>query len=188
MKSDILLSTQRSTRDQRGMTLPEMMVTLGIGFIFLGIIGAIFLNSSRSFAAIGNYISMDQASRQAMDQMSRDIRRAKDLVSFSTNQMVFDCGGATNLIYSYNPSSRQLVQWRTGDAKPTVLLSDCDALKFSLYKSIPSPGGGFTETTIVSQAKSITVSWRCSRSVLGKQLTSEDMQQALIVIRNKPVL
>lgn len=188
MKFDNVLSAQKSFRGIRGMTLPEMMVTLGIAFIFLGIIGAIFLNSSRSFAAIGNYISMDRASRQAMDQMTRDIRRSKNLISFSTNQIAFDCGGATNLVYSFNPSTRQLMQWKTGDPEPSVLLDDCDALKFSLYKSVPSPGGGFTETTIAAQGKSITVNWKCSRSVLGKRLTTEDMQQALIVIRNKPVL
>ena len=188
MKCELVLPSPRSARNTCGMTLPEMMVALGIAFIFLGIIGAIFLNGSHSFAALGNYVSMDQASRQALDQMTRDIRRAKDLISFSTNQIVFNYHGTTNLVYAWNPSTRQLTQWKTGDSKTNVLLSDCDSLKFSLYRSAPSVGGAFTETTMVSQGKSITVNWKCSRSVLGKRLTSEDMQQALIVIRNKPVL
>jgi prepilin-type N-terminal cleavage/methylation domain-containing protein len=188
MKCEINTSGRRSTKDTRGMTLPEMMVTLAIGFVFLGIMVAVFMNASRSFSTMGNYVSMDQASRQALDQMTRDIRRAKNLVSFSTNQIVFNMGGTTNLVYSWNPASHQLTQWKTGNSRTNVLLSDCDSLCFSMFKNVPLLGGGFNATTVVSQGKSITVNWKCSRSVLGRTVTSEDMQQALIVIRNKPVL
>jgi hypothetical protein len=31
----------------------------------------------------------------------------------------------------------------------------------------------------------LSVNWKCSRTILGNKSTTEDMQQALIVIRNK---
>ncbi len=172
----------------RGVTLPEMMVGTGVGSLVLMMIALVFASSSRSFSAIGNYISMDQKSRNALDQMTRDIRRAKDLITFSTNQLVFNYAGTTNLTIRWDPSSRQLVQWKTGDTRTNILLSECDSLQFSMYKNIPLPGGGFTNTTSTAEGKSISVAWKCSRTILGKKVDTEDMQQALIAIRNKPVL
>ena len=174
------------TASARAMTLVEMLVTVGVGsMVLLGIV-MIFMTSSRSFAALSNYVTLDQSSRNALDQMSRDIRKAKNLVSFAPNELVFNYAGTTNLTYFYDPSSRQLLQWKTGGAT-NALLTVCDSLQFSMYNSIPLPGGAFTDTTVPSAGKSISVCWKCSRTVLGRKLTTENTQEALIVIRNKPV-
>ena len=93
----------------------------------------------------------------------------------------------TNLTFYYDPSARQLLKWKTG-GQTNVLLSNCDSLKFSMFGNVPQAGGTFATTTTVSQGKSISVAWRCSRTVLGKKINTEDMQEAQIVIRNKPVL
>jgi type II secretory pathway pseudopilin PulG len=170
------------------MTLPEMMVSVSVGAMVLTMIATVFMTSTRSFAMMSNRYNMDQTSRMALDQMTRDIRGALNLVSFSTNQLVFSLGGTNNLTYRWDPSSRQLVQWKAGDANTNVLLSGCDFLKFSMFRNTPLPGGSSTNASTVAQAKCISVAWECSRTVLGKKLDIEDMQQALIVIRNKPVL
>ena len=171
----------------RGMTLVELMVATGVGSLALLSIMTVFVTSQRTFVGMGNYVAMEQASRNALDQMTRDIRRSKNLTSFSTNQLVFNYSGTTNLTYFYDPASRKLSQWKTGGAT-NVLLSACDSLTFSMYSNIPQPGGTFSNTSVVAQGKSISVAWKCSRTILGKKFDTEDMQQALIVIRNKPVL
>lgn len=170
----------------QAMTLVEMMVGIGVGSLVLMSIMAVYVTSSRSFVGMGNYVVMEQSSRGALDQMTRDIRKSKNLVSFSTNQLVFNYNGATNLTYLYNPSTRQLTQWKTG-GKTNVLLSQCDSLTFSMFSNIPQAGGTFSNTTSVTQGKCISVAWKCSRTILGKKSTTEDMQESLIVIRNKPV-
>ena len=170
------------------MTLTEMMVAVGVGSLVLMGIGTIFTTSSMSFAAMGNYITMDHASRSAMDQMTRDIRQSKNLISYSTNQLVFDYDGAgTKLVYNWDPSSQQLTEWQTG-GQTNVLLSHCVALTFSMFNNTPLPGGTFASTTTVSAGKSFVVAWKCSQTILGRTVSSEDMQQALIVTRCKPVL
>ena len=170
-----------------GMTLVELMVAAGVGSLVLASIMAVYVTSHRTFVGMGNYVVMEQASRNALDQMTRDIRKAKNLITFSTNQLVFNYLGTTNLTYRYDPGTRQLSQWKTGG--PTnVLLSGCDSLSFSMFNNVPQPGGVFTNTTSESRGKSISVAWRCSRTIMGKKITSEDMQEAQIVIRNKPVL
>ncbi len=168
------------------MSLVELMIGVGVGSLVLLSVTAVFLTSNRSFVAMGNYVSMEQNSRGALDQMTRDIRRAKNLVSFATNQLVFNLSGTTNLIYAYDPASRRLTQWKTG-GQTNVLLSECDSLSFSMYTNIPQPGGVLSNTTSVAQGKCISVAWKCSRAILGRKANTEDMQEAVIVIRNKPV-
>ena len=172
----------------RGMTLAEMIIAMGVSSLVLLASNMTFLNSSVSFAALGNYITMDSASRNAIDRMTRDIRKSKDLISYSTNQLVFKYSGTTNLVYSFDSNSGCLTEWKTGDAKTNNLLSGCSKLQFSMYQNTPQPGGTLNATTSTSQGKAISVAWKCSRGVFGRRIATEDMQQALIVIRNKPVL
>jgi prepilin-type N-terminal cleavage/methylation domain-containing protein len=172
---------------RRGMTLVELMVGIAIGSLVLTAVSVTLVGSSLSFAAMGNYIDLDQSSRSALDQMSRDVRRSANLNSFATNQVVFNFAGSTNLTYSYDAASGNLTAQKTGDAAATVLLTGCSYLRFSMYGSVPVPGGNLTNAATVSQAKAISVCWRCSRTILGQKRNTEDMQEAIIVIRNKPV-
>src|SRR5689334_14325678 len=121
MKCVSLSTRPRDRRRTRGMTLAEMMVGLGVGMLLMLGIAVIFITSLRSMAGMGNYIVMDQASRNTLDRMTRDIRNAKDLISFATNQLVFNYDGAgTQLIYSYDPASGNLTS-SMGGATNTLL-------------------------------------------------------------------
>ncbi len=168
------------------MTLVELLVGVAVGSLVLLGVMTIFLTSNRSFVSMGNYVTMEQKSSSALRQMTRDIRRSKNLLSFATNQLVFNFSGTTNLIYAYDPDSRRLTQWKTG-GQTNVLLSECDSLTFSMYSNLQQPGGVLSNTTSVSQGKCISVAWKCSRTIIGKKYNTEDMQEAIIVIRNKPV-
>lgn len=168
------------------MTLAEMMVAVGVGSLVLTSVMAIFLCSNVSFLAMGNYVSLDQSSRLAVEQMTRDIRNCQNLVSFSSNQLVFVYSGTINLTYNYDSTAGTLTSWKTGGTTNT-LLTGCDSLAFSMYSNVPQPGGTLTNATTISQAKAISTNWKCSRMIRGTKVNSENMQEALIVIRNKPV-
>jgi type II secretory pathway pseudopilin PulG len=187
MKIRITFPNQRSHRRPRGMTLIELLVAVGIGFVLLMVMATIFASSNRMFANVGNYVSLDQASEQALERMTRDIRKCQDLVSFATNQIQFKYSGTTKLTFTYNPVSRQLIRSMTGQAD-TCLMQDCDFLEFSMYKNAPLTGGTIGQTTSPGLGKCIRVTWQCSRTVTGVSRDSENIEQALIVIRNKPVL
>jgi hypothetical protein len=167
----------------RGMTVPEMMVGVGVGSLILMVMAVVFTSSARSFAALGHYVSMDRNSRNAMDRMTREIRQAGDLIEFSPTHLKFVGYEQTNsfLVYDWNANSRQLTEWKTGQATTNVLLSECDKLAFYMSRVSLAP------TTVVAEGKAIKVNWECSRKILGKKTTSEDMGQALIIIRNKPI-
>src|SRR5436305_813718 len=88
-----------------GMTLIELIVSTGVGALLLASIMVVFVTSNKTFVSMGNYVAVEQASRTALDQMTRDIRKSRNLVTFATNQLVFTYSGATNLTYYYNPST-----------------------------------------------------------------------------------
>src|SRR5689334_24384217 len=111
-----------STPSLRAMTLVEMMVSVSVGSLVLLVMGMVFVTSSFNFATLGNYMVMDRASRNALDQMTRDIRNSADLTNFTSSRLVFNYSGSTNLIYNYDQASGKLTSWKTGDAQTNVLL------------------------------------------------------------------
>jgi len=166
----------------QGMTLPQLIVAVAVGSLILMVMAMVFMTSARSFAAMGNYVDMDSTSRNALDHMSLEIRQAGALTEFSPTHLKFaTTPGQTNsfLVYDWNSASGLLTEWNTGDTVTNTVLSGCDQLAFSLYNS------AFAPTTNLSQSKGLSVNWQCSRTVLGRKSTTENMQQALIVIRNK---
>jgi len=177
---------KRSSWPALGMTLPETLIGLTVGFLVLAGMGTVFLTSNRGFVSMGNYVALDQSSRLALQRMTRDMRNAQNLTSFATNELVFTLSGSNNLVYSYSPSAQQLTSWQTGSST-NILLTGCDFLSFTMFSNVPQPGGTFTNVTSVGQAKAISVAWRCSRTILGNKLNTEDIQEAVIVIRNKIV-
>src|SRR6185295_2214713 len=76
-------------RVQKGFSLVEMMIALLIGSIVILATATLSFYSARSFAALYNYVDLDQHSRNALDRMTWQIRQADNLVSYSTNQLTF---------------------------------------------------------------------------------------------------
>jgi len=165
-----------------GFTLAEMMVAVAVGMIILTVIALVATTSARSFAAMGNYVDMDANSRKAIDHITLGVRQAGNLVEYSPSRLKFTTLGSTNsyLVYNWDSASRSLTEWTSGSSVTNTLLTQCDALTFSLCNS------AFGSTTNIADTKGVSVNWRCSRTVLSRQ-TTEDMQQALIVLRNKPI-
>ena len=54
----------------------------------------VFMTSARSFAAMANYVDMDASSRNTLDQMTRDVRQAGDLVQFSPTEQLAEVEAA----------------------------------------------------------------------------------------------
>jgi prepilin-type N-terminal cleavage/methylation domain-containing protein len=171
----------RLAKAAQAMTLVELMVAIAVGSLVIMFMSVVFAGSLRCFAATSNYVNMDNDSRNALDTMTRDIRQAGDLTGFATNRLQFTRFGTTNvfLVYEWDANSRQLSQWETGTGQTNVLLTDCDSLTFGMYKSSSAAAAN------VLEAKTIGVNWKCSRTLLGRKMNTEDMQEALIVIRNK---
>src|SRR6266571_9143818 len=136
-----------------GFTLVEMLVAIGISGIVFVAVGMMIFFSGRSYAALANYVDLDNRSRSALDQMSKEIRQV-DCVTNSatvtlptgqlvTNKLVLSGtetdGSAYTIIYDYNPTMQTLIRTKEGGSYPgtTTLLTGCTYLNFGLYQRVP---------------------------------------------------
>ena len=174
-------SRNRAVRS--GFTLPETMVTLGVGGLILAAVLSFWTFGVRTLAGIVNYMDLDQRSRHALDTLSREIRQAAGLMAATPTSLTFSNLNGTTLEVAWDPDQR-VVTLRRGNQVET-LLTGCDYLRFNISQRNPSNGVfGFYPTRDIRQAKLVDMSWRCSRQLLGQSLHTESVQTARIVIRN----
>lgn len=174
----------RARKSRLAFSFVEMLVAMAIGGMVFAALASLMLYSARSFVAIGNYIDLDKASRNALDVMSRAIRQTGGLKTYSTSSLTFTNADSTQLSFTWNPSTRKVTMTQNGVTK--TLLSECDYLYFDISQRNPTPGvfDFYTATNNARLCKLVDVSWRCSRTILGKKVNTESVQTAKIVIRN----
>jgi len=166
-----------------GATLLEYLFAIAVSTLVGLVIVGLSINSGRSFAAMANYSDLNASNVNALDQMTRDIRQAVRLTSYSSTQLEFSNG--TNqppVVFTYSPVKRTLLRQQGASTK--VLLTECDSLNFAIYQ-----GGALAGTydqypvASVGNCKVVAVNWSCSRTILGSKVNSEAGQSAKIVIR-----
>jgi prepilin-type N-terminal cleavage/methylation domain-containing protein len=173
-------------RGQAGLTLIELLVSTAIAsFVAIGLASLVFY-TSRSFAAMANYVDLDQTSRQALDIMSRDIRQAKRLLQAdSTSLTIEDADGGT-LSYDWDPNEGTLVRSKNGTPDSEPLLKECIDLEFSVYQRNPKDGvyDQYPAATAAT-CKLVQLHWVCRRTTLGTIVNTESVQSAKVVIRKQ---
>jgi len=178
--------TSTSRRRCAGTSLVEMLITISVGLLVLASVTSLSLFTARSFVASGNYADLDRASFVALDTLSRDVRQSRELTAFSANILMLKDNDNGTLIYEYKPSTGEFTRQKNGTT--TVLLKQCDFLKFAVYQRNPTNGWAWYPMSSVpgvnSEAKLIDVSWKCSRKILGAKVNTESVQTAKVVIRN----
>jgi len=175
----------RSRHSNLGFSIPELLVSAGVAGLILGAVMYAFLFCSRSFVAMGNYMELDKASSLALDNLSRDVREARQLTSFTTNKLTFLDYSSNVLVFEWKANTRKLT--RTSSTSTNVLLKECDFLEFHISQRSPLTDGTFgfySATNTSTLAKMVDVSWRCSRTIFGQKVNTESVQTAKIVMRN----
>ncbi len=189
-----------ASRPARGYTLVEMMVAVGIFSIAAAALASLFLFSVRGFASMANYAVLDQYNRQAMDQLTKEIRQAQAFVDCTSNvttrTLSITNGDGLLVTYTFD-SARQRVMRAASDGSRSILLTNCNLLDFNLYMRPPPPdtnnttftgyppviasGSGWQQTVKVVQ-----LAWKTSMQICPTPIVnSEDIQTACIVIRKQ---
>jgi hypothetical protein len=165
-----------------GLSLLETMIATGIGALLMATIMALSSYTARSFAAISNYVTLDRASRKALDRLTMMVREADGVTAFNTNRVQLSYHGAP-LVYTYDAGAKNLVEsWNGAN---TTMLQGCDSFNFGIFQR-NTVGGSYDQYPAAldeSEAKIIQVSWICSRRLLGNLINTESIQSAKIVIR-----
>ena len=170
-----------------GFTLVEMSMALAVSGIILTVLLSFTVYASKSFAAMENYIDLEQKSQKALDSMTQNIRQTQALTALGTrqlngqsvtNSLTFLDEDGTSL--NYNFTDNVLLQTKSGVT--SMLLTNVDYLTFQIYQrnTLASTYDQFPAGS-VAQCKLISVSWICSRTILGSKLNTESVQTAKIV-------
>jgi hypothetical protein len=159
------------------------MIASGVGSIFFLVIGAMSYHSERSFVAMVNYSDLETRSRNALDTMTREVRQANCLTSYTATSLTFQDFDGQPLSYTYDPSTRELS--RTKNGITSTLLTECDSLSFSVFQRNPTNDFNVVSTTNPALVKLIQLNWKCSRTIFKSKVNTESVQSAKIVIRKQ---
>jgi type II secretory pathway component PulJ len=177
---------------ERGFSLADMSVAIAVSGIILTALLSFTVYAAKSFAAMENYVDLEQKSQFALDTMTYEIRQAQFLTSYGTRvlssgERVTNCltfVDENNAIFTYNFTNNVLLRQKAGI--DTLLLTNVDFLTFQLYQRNPKPGQWSQyDAADISTCKLISVSWICSRNILGSKLNTECVQTAKIIIRKE---
>jgi prepilin-type N-terminal cleavage/methylation domain-containing protein len=173
-----------------GMTLVELMVAIAIGTLVTAAVVGLFISSLANFAGLGNYAELTGQSRLSLDRLSREIREATQVVSWNTtghtkSLTVANAFAGTTTTYTWDSTTRVLSCEKTGEPTRTCL-TGCDAWDVTFYQRTPANNWTFYPTTDLVRCKLINMSWKCSRTILGRKSNTENVVTAEIVLRNKP--
>lgn len=177
-------SIKPARRNVAGFFLSEMMVAFGLTGILLVAIAAVAMFSGRSFAALANYVDLDDHNRLAIDQLTRDLRQANRIVSYNAASLTMEDADGSNISYNYSTTYRTLTRSKNGNN--SVLLRECDRFTFSLGQRNTVAGSyNLYPAASVATAKVVNVAWVCSRTIFGIKQNTESVQTARIVIRKQ---
>jgi len=181
-------SLTHSSRRRAGWTLVEMMVAVAASGIMLAAFVCTTITISRTMVAVGNYRDLNQDSRETLDYLSMDVRNASSVGSTSTSTYLVLTNSYYNAVITYWWDSGTTAFKRnysvSSGSTTTTLLTNCDTFAFAYYQRNPAANLDFVPTSTTSQIKLISVSWRCSRQILGATLNTESVQTAKVVMRN----
>lgn len=164
----------------------ELMVATAISSVVAVGVAAMMFYSGRSFAAIANYVDLDHRSRMALDIMSREIRQANRLTSYTSTSLTFEDYDGAPLSYTYDPDAKTLTRNKNGTPDSKPLLEECDFLQFSIYQRNPVAGTyDQYPTATASTCKLVQLNWVCSRKIFGVPKNTESVQSAKVVIRKQ---
>jgi prepilin-type N-terminal cleavage/methylation domain-containing protein len=177
-----------TNRSRRGFTLVELLVAIALGSLALVTTMSLSLYSLRSFAALTNYVDLDNLSRNALDHMTREIRQADRVLAGSDGQTLrlwvtpFG-GGGHEVIYRYDAQSQDVT--RTVGSDVQVLLRECFSFSFTYFQRKASADWEALPATGVDTCKQVRIFWECGRTILGQRANTESVQSAKVVIRKR---
>ena len=123
----------------RGFTLLETLITVVIFAFLVGGITQVLNVGNLTFPIDIGQMELQQQSRLAMQWMTRELRQASRVdspvpVNADSDQVSFDSGGNSGIIYYLNASKQIIREFPSGSRK--ILANNITRLKFTLANSL----------------------------------------------------
>jgi len=198
MKPRPQFSCRAQIRRQRthGFSLVELAVTLAIASIVLVVLGTLASYGLQSFLVMGNCVALDDKSRIAADQITRELRQATRVSRYyvepeSKILVLTNSLQGYSIKYVWSAEARTLTCEST-DQPPSVCLEDCDAWDATFFQNIPQPSVSDPYLAATNQfgildlnrAQIVSMTWKCSRPVVVSKAKTESAQSIRVALRN----
>jgi prepilin-type N-terminal cleavage/methylation domain-containing protein len=171
-------------RHHSGFTLVESLITVSIVSVVVAVVVAATICTQRTFAGINHYLQLDCQSREAINQMARDIRQSVALTNSTSTSLSFTNLDGSLLQYVYDPNAQTLTYTNAGTQQGGTLLNYCAYCAFSLFRSAPVADSCMQlNSATAANCKVIEMNWIC-QNTNGAALNSAAMETSRFVIRN----
>ena len=172
-------------RTRLGAIMVDFVMTMLIGSLISAVVASILIVSNRSFAAMLNYFELENQSRQALDEITTEVRQANKLLYGDEWILMFEELDGDPLYYIYSGGDDGYL-YKIKDWYVYEMLEGVQELEFSLYQRNPVDGSYDQYPTANAETcKLVEMNWKCSRKMLGLELQTESIQTSKVVIRRQ---
>ena len=184
---DCRTSSISSTRS--GLTLVELVIALAVAVLVASVIASLSMLFARSLATVINHVEIEAQSRQTLDTISREIRRATSVTAFGTNSITLAVA-SNQVTYAYDSGAATLTRVER-NALGTVLdssvfLRGCDSASFEIYqRNATNATYELFPSAATNTAKIVRLRWNLSRKIFDRKHSVETVNSARVVIRKK---
>lgn len=174
---------------RRAFSLVELLIAIAIGSVLLIAVMSLTFYSARSFAALTNYVDLDNHSRNALDHATREIRQADRVMAGSDEHTLHlwmtdpVTGEGRQVTYKYDPEAETLTRIDGGEQR--VLLRECYVFRLTYHQRNAMTDWEALPATTVDTCKQVRIFWECGRSILGARVNTESVQSARVVLRKR---
>jgi hypothetical protein len=169
----------REMRNKEGMTIIELMISVALVVVIIGISTSSFLALARASSIAKSCADLHGDMRYVFDKISKDIVAATELVSSGSNYIRIrtDRSGVNTDVW-YILSGNLLYVFDASVGQSEILLEDVVSFNHTLFEV-----DGVTATTSPADVFSIDLTLRAERRLHYD--TYEDIFQSRIMMRNK---
>lgn len=183
----------------RAFTMVEMIVSLGIIVVFLGVVMTTVVIATRCYHLVHDHDTLLRQGRLTKEAFAQEVEAADFVLDTGTNPAYLTLlmsveEERTNIVsFAYDSIDRTLVKV-SDETNVTVLLSDCEEVQFRLLQR--SYETMSTNTLVLepvellphtlTSCQSIELKWLCRkyRDEDRSQMNAEDRGQILVRMRN----
>jgi len=177
-----------SRKNSGGFTAIEMLIATGLFSLATAAVCTIYMYATHGFASLANYAELDKINRNAMDNLTMEIRQAKLVTDVQTNSFSFINGDGVSVTYWFNSGAKLFIR-SASDGSSKVIISSCALINFDVcqrntiagtWDQYPAATNNWSE-----YVKVIQLTWKAARAIPGGPGVSENFQTAKIIIRKQ---
>ena len=173
----------------RAYTLVELLIVTGIAALTMGAVMSTFLMIGRSGANIANYSEMETHARRGLEELSQDVRMAKDIVWNSAQSITLVVPDnylttSNRVTYAYDATDK-LFYRKAGTSSSTeprnILIRNVASCAFARFNRLNS---STKVADITTKRIQITLMVRTKSQTV--KAASNTILSASYILRNKP--